>query len=472
MSILAGGRRPTPVDGVTVLTVYLVLLFAIPSKLTFAPLGGAGAPSTLLGLGSVIVWLVYRLSQSQTEAFIVRPVRRAVLIFVGALVASFVAAAIRPTNGAEMQSAQLSLLTAFGWLGVFLMTSDGVPSRARLDTLLTRLSAAAGLFAAFGLAQFFTGMTLTNYIVIPGLSANGTLSALGGRDGFNRPASTAIHPIEFGVTITALLPICLHVALHAKDVGTLRRWLPVAAIALAVPLSISRSAIVGAAIALLLLVPTWPNRLRLGALAALAALSGVVFVFLPGVIGTLTGLFAGAANDPSALSRTDSYSLAAQFITQAPVFGRGFGTFLPNYRILDNQYLLSTIETGIVGVGALIGVFLTSMICMLVVRRRMTNPKDRDLAQALFASIGSAAVGFSLFDGFAFPIFASFAFLVVGLCGALWRLHARPVDAWLRGPERRVSSLVTPGGDPSGWRRRGGFGILVGRARGLGQKGL
>jgi hypothetical protein len=39
------------VDAVHVLTVVLVVLFALPSRLTFAPLGGAGAPALVLGLG-------------------------------------------------------------------------------------------------------------------------------------------------------------------------------------------------------------------------------------------------------------------------------------------------------------------------------------------------------------------------------------------------------------------------------------
>jgi O-antigen ligase len=379
-----------------------------------------------------VLWTWHRLAISEEQPYIPQPIRRAAFFFVAALVASFAAGMTRPINADELQVSQLTLLVAFGWLGILLMAADGITSKHRFDVLIRRLTLAAGLFAALGLAQFFTGMQLTNYIVVPGLSANQALSELAGRDGFNRPASTAIHPIEFGVAITCLLPLCLHVALYSRHTGAVRRWLPVAAIALAIPLSISRSAIVGAAVSLVVLIPTWPGRLRAYAVVCLGGLGAAVFVFLPGVIGTLTGLFSGAATDPSALSRTDSYGLAGQFIAQAPIFGRGFGTFLPRYRILDNQYLLLTIETGVVGVVALLGLFVTALVGMLLVRRRLTDPKERDLSQALIASVASAAVGYALFDAFAFPIFASLTFLLVGLCGAWWRLNATSAQLWIR----------------------------------------
>ena len=55
----------------------------------------------------------------------------------------------------------------------------------------------------------------------------------------------------------------------------------------------------------------------------------------------------------------------------------------------------------------------------------------RDLAMALLASVASASVGYALFDGFAFPTMASVSFLLVGLCGALWRLTATEKQHWL-----------------------------------------
>ena len=119
---------------------------------------------------------------------------------------------------------------------------------------------------------------------------------------------------------------------------------------------------------------------------------------VPGLLGTLTGLFTGISGDSSAQSRTDSYALAAAFISRRPIFGRGFLTFLPSYRILDNQYLGLAIETGVVGVATLLFLFL----CGIFIGPRHSPaqsprmPAIRSLANSLAASVASAAASFRI----------------------------------------------------------------------------
>lgn len=211
------------------------------------------------------------------------------------------------------------------------------------------------------------------------------------------------------------------------------RWLPVFLSLIALPLSISRSAIVGLVIVLAIMLPSWPRTTQYSVLALGSVGAAVVFVALPGVIGAFAILFGGVSTDPSARSRTDSYDLAFQFISQAPVFGRGIGTFLPKYRILDNQYLLTLIDMGAVGLAALLGLFVTSMVCAHLVRRRSDDPAIRDLAQSLLAALAVSLVGFALFDGMSFPLFTGLVFIVIGVTAAVWRLEARgPRQMWCR----------------------------------------
>ena len=149
------------------------------------------------------------------------------------------------------------------------------------------------------------------------------------------------------MVLTALLPLCLHVLLHGTELPRWRRYFPAAAVVAAIPLCISRSAIICGAVAVVALLPTWPPRARARGFAALGDRQRWrIFLVAPGVLGTLQGLFVNIGTDTSAASRTDSYGLAWDFIERYPVTGRGYGTFLPSYRILDNQYLLSTIEIG------------------------------------------------------------------------------------------------------------------------------
>ena len=418
------GAEPAPQrDALAIVTVFAVLLMAVPSRLTVGALGGAGAPATLAGLVAFGGWLFLHVSRVRPRAAVVQPVRAALLCLVGAALASFVVAAVRPGGGVELRTSMLSVVVLMSWVGVGLMAADFFEGWATLSTLIDRLTVLAGLYASLGIAQFFTAKPLTDVLTyLPGLSLNQNLVSIMGRDGLVRVSSTAIHSIEFGVTMVALLPLCLHVLLHGAHLPAWRRWFPTAAVVAAIPLSISRSAIVTGAVILLVLLPTWPARQRWWTMGGLLTASVAVFVTAPGLLGTIERLFTGIGNDSSALSRTDSYGTAREFIAQNPLTGRGFGTFLPGYRILDNQYLLSMIDMGAVGVLALLALFVSALGCAAHARRLASCAARRDLIQALAASVLSVAVGFAFFDALSFPQYAGVAFLVVGMVGSVWRL--------------------------------------------------
>ena len=104
----------------------------------------------------------------------------------------------------------------------------------------------------------------------------------------------------------------------------------------------------------------WPARSGLIASGdrALAA-SSRCWSVTPNLFGSIVGLFAGAPEDPSITSRTDSFDLPVEFIAPQPLFGRGLGTFLPKYRIFDNQYLVLLVTIGIVGTLAFVALGVT-----------------------------------------------------------------------------------------------------------------
>jgi O-antigen ligase len=111
------------------------------------------------------------------------------------------------------------------------------------------------------------------------------------------------------------------------------------------------------------------------------------------------------------------------FVEQAPISGRGFGTFLPSYHILDNQYLMTAIEAGLLGVTALVLLLLTGVFTARGVRRRIKDPDARDLAQCLAASAAVAVCTFATYDELSFPMSTGLTFLVLGAIGALWRMY-------------------------------------------------
>lgn len=429
-NITEKGAAPSGV--LQILTLFVVVLLAVPSRLVVRQIGGAGTPAELMGIGLAIWWAVMRIARPRARAL--QPVRVAATIFLGCVLISYIVAATRPIDPDEMRAADMGALAVVAWLGVLLVVGDGPTDRSRLDTLLRRLTIGGGMLASLGILQFITGDPFTNYIHIPGLSENNDLTSVLSRDGLFRPAGTALHPIEFGAVLTTILPLALHYAIVDRHRGPVARWFPVGAIAVAVPISISRSAIISAIVVLLLTIPTWPPARRRASVAVLAVLACCGYAASPGLVRTLTQLFSGISNDPSAQSRTGSYGLAWDFIARTPIFGRGFRTFLPSYRILDNQYLGVMIDMGFVGLASLLALFITGFVAARRVRRMSDDEDVRSLAQALAASVAASAWSFAVFDAFAFPMATTLLFMVLGAVDCLRRVSL---------PARRAGSSPT-----------------------------
>jgi O-antigen ligase len=367
-------------------------------------------------------WLIGAGGRGSSRRMPHDPLRVWAWLFALTVTISYIGANLRPMMSDEARSADAGMLLIFAWMGILLMGMDRIPSRERLDVLLRRLVLLAGGLASLGLLQFATKSPYTNYLQIPGLATNHTLDSIYGRNGLTRPAGTAVHPIEFGAVLTMALPIALHYAFVDVDRSALRRWYPVLAIAFAVPISISRSAIVSVVVALCFVMPLWSPQVRRRAYAAIAAIIAAVYVMVPGLIGTITALFTGISGDSSTKSRTGSWSLAAEFISRTPFFGRGFLTFLPAYRILDDQYVGILIELGFVGLIVFLGLLISGIADGLRLRRTGASYVDRSLGVALAGAVASALASFAMFDAFSFPMAAGLIFVILGCVGALRRL--------------------------------------------------
>jgi O-antigen ligase len=144
---------------------------------------------------------------------------------------------------------------------------------------------------------------------------------------------------------------------------------------------------------------------------------------MPSVLSGFSGLFSQLGTDYSSKSRTGAFSAAAPLITHHPWFGLGFQTLLPQtYFFVDDQYLTSLIETGVVGLAALIAIFATGWLVARSARHTAVDAQARDLAQCLAASVAAAAACFATFDALSFSIAAGLCFLLLGCVGAVWRL--------------------------------------------------
>ena len=439
--------RQRKTDAVTLLTVYLFLLMAIPAPLVFAPLGGAGGPATIFAALLLGCYLLTLIHPSLALDRGPQPVRVAAVVLTCAVIATYISANRRTLPGLEENGADRGLIIMLGWLGVILLAADGIPSMARLKTLLGRVIFGATAMASLAIVQFFTGLSAAQYIVIPGLTAQTPFTDLLTRDQLNRPSATAIDPIELAVVLAVCLVIAVHRARFAPDGRRGRRWVQVAIIAIALPMTVSRTGIVALVVAGIVLLPTWPKWDRRA--AYVAGLAGTAFLFAtkPGLLGEFRSLFLQVGSDTSSASRTGAFSSSLPFIMQHPWLGRGFGTFLPaTYFFTDDQFLLTLIETGIIGLAALLGLFITGWLTARRARRMSTNPEIRDLGQTMAATVAIAAVSFATLDELSFAIAASLTFLIIGCTGALWRLVRVERSAVLApaGPDAQLAASPAP----------------------------
>lgn len=418
-----GSTRP---DVVVVLTAYLLLLIGIPSRLVLGPLGAVGTPAALLALGCALWWLSSRVVPHLGGHVGRQPVRVAVGLFATALLAGYAAGMLRAVTPVETRASDRLMLATAGWMGVALLTADGVRDRERMEVLVRRLVWCAAALAVVGIVEFALGIQVAKDIHVPGLHPSYPVEGIQSRAGLRRVAGTALHPIEFGVVLAMVLPLAIRQA-H----GSRRRLdrVPLLLIAVALPMALSRSTVLGTAVGFLVLCAGWSVRRRANALLAGTLFLAALPVLLPGVLPALQSLFLNISKDPSTTTRTDDYAVVWSMVRVRPWFGSGTGTFVPElYRILDNQYLLTVVESGILGVLALMGVFLTAMTCARGARTMASTEGTRELGQALTASVAVAGFMWVTFDAFSNPMASGVLFLLVGCCGALWRLAAADAD--------------------------------------------
>lgn len=414
-------------DVTAVFTGYLFFLFAIPATMIVAQLGTLGAPATILSLLGLVWYLWYHLHRAEPVLGGASPVRRGGLLFAIMMLIVYGHAMTTFIPGAEVTNADSALLRILGMLGIMLVLNDGINSVERWRTMLQRLSIAGAVIAVLAILQFFTGQLWVDRISIPGLTPPVMPDGVGTRGQFTRPSATATNAIEFGAVLSMFLPIAFTNAQTAVR-HKVWNWVPVGLMGFAALVSLSRTAIICVVLGMTVLVPAWSRRAKVQTLIAAPIAVVLAGVAVPGLLGTLRGLFLGAGEDSSVSSRTQSYGVAWSYIERHPFLGRGFSTFLPQYWILDNAYLQVLIGCGFIGLAALFVLIFCAGRSARLAQLRFRNPADALMARSLLAAVVAGSVSLFFFDAFGFPQSAGCLMMVFGLAGASLRLARTSAD--------------------------------------------
>lgn len=400
------------------LEVYLLLLLLLPQQLIVGPLGFAGSPATIWGIGCFAWWVWFHVNRVHHVSE-PRGVRVAALLFLGAVLLSYTHAMMAPMAPDELSVADAGILRVLSWLGVMMVAADGLPDLRSWWRVLDWLIVLCALLGLLGILQSLTGQTWVDRLSIPGLTVNAPIELTDPRDGHARPVGTATHAIEFGQILTMGLVVATAMSTVR---GTFVRRAAAVVCAGTALLVVSRSAVLSITVAFAVLASALTRRQRIeGAVVGLLVLVSA-YMLRPGLLGTLSRMFTGIEGDASARSRTDSYSYAFHAYASHPFIGKGFATFLPKYRILDNQWLLSAIEIGAVGVLSLLVLMAAVVRSGFRAEPALAERADRVVARSCTAAVIAVCAGMLFYDGFAFPQATGLLFLASGLVGGVYRI--------------------------------------------------
>ena len=449
------------------LAVFLVMLFLIPFNAIIFKihLPANATPDRCLLVAMVGVLILKATTGSPKRTRRMTPVERAVLTFGGVTLLSIVLNIDRiyQQNQLTFVEKALSQLLAYGvffFIVVATVRAAEMAAFARLILILTCLTALGTLYEAH-----------TGYNVFYLWSAK-LLSPIASV----APPPTHIHPLygrkiivgptEHGLALATMLTVALPFAvlplLETRRTGERLFYLMVIGLILAADLSTAEKTAMFAPLAAFSVVMAYKRQLRRWAPVAVIALVPVIHFAAPGALGGVKNILpiTSTSNSDYTDGRASDYSAVAPDILNNLVIGRGYGTLDAHnwrwYRILDNEYLGELFGVGFVGLLAYLAVVLTP----LTTAHGVIKAGGVRAPPALAAAAGCAAFGVvsATYDAMGFAQAPYTFFFVAGLIAvaASERTESqRSPESWLMDVLRhRAESRIVTAGRPGSPRFR------------------
>lgn len=149
---------------------------------------------------------------------------------------------------------------------------------------------------------------------------------------------------------------------------------------------------------------------------------------IPGISSRIGYMFSPAYLLSSARAgRVARWNTAIDKVQANPLFGEGFGRYggavaaryIPTSNYVDNFYLKTAAESGLIGLAALVLLLVSGVRCILNSYRRLTDPYLKGLAGGLIAGL----IGVLLHNGveniFEVPAMTSYFWLLLGMTTVL-----------------------------------------------------
>jgi polysaccharide biosynthesis protein PslJ len=481
MRVIAGSAERGPIAAAAAMTASLCVLAAAATAPSNVPVGELAITVTLLALfvaayrsllqwrmllaGLLLVILLIPIKRYRMAAglpFELEPYRIAVMLIAGAWISSLlidprvrlrltgyeaplatiVLAAIGSviTNGDRIRALavddkvlkNLTFLASF--VLVFFIIASVARSRRTVDMLLKVLVGGGAVIAVLAVVEARVGFNPFDRLGVLPFMEPAQMMVFDGRGGNLRAYGPAQHPIALGAGLVLLIAPGVYLAWSGRDH---RWWAAVFLLVLGALSTMSRTGVVMLLVVGLIFLwlrPRQTKRLWPFLLPVLV----IVHFALPGTIGGLKasffpegGLIANQSQSVGSRGqgRVADLGPAIAEWSQAPLLGQGYGTRVvdgenPNAQILDNQWLASMLETGLIGVVGLIWLFWRSVRRLGAAAKRDESP-DGSFFVAVAASIAAFALGMLTFDAFSFIQVTFFLFILLALAASATALERR-----------------------------------------------
>jgi hypothetical protein len=410
--------RPLP----WLVAAFLVMLFLVPfDAIIFKVHMPANATlDRVLLVMMITVFLVGRSTNGREHPRRrLTPLDIAMLVFGGIVVLSIVLNIDRiyQQNELGFVNKQLSQLIAYGAFFFVIVASiraEEVPAFTRLVMALACITAVGVIYQSrSGTNLFYTlpGTLLGSLVTVahPPISSDSAKVIVSG------PAQ---HGLALASMLTIALPFAVLPLLEARRPSERMKYLVIIGLILGADFATNERTSTFAPIVAFIVLAAYKRQILRWAPLAIIVLIPVIHFAAPGSLGSLgtrvLPISSGGGAADYSNGRAYDYPAVAPDILNNLIIGRGYGTQNTQnwryYRILDNQYLGTLFEVGVVGLFAYLAIVVFGMVTAhgVIKKRGVRAPP------ALAASAGIASFGLlsATYDAAAFPQ-AMYSFLFV-----------------------------------------------------------
>ncbi len=422
-------------------SIVLIILF-IPMKRYMLPasLPIRLEPYRFVVAVVVVVWLTSALIDPRVRLRRTRVIDLPLLAFTLAVAGSEMANHARvSTVGSDVLKA---LLFFASFIAVLFLVVSLLRSLDDIEFVVRMLVAGGAVVAFFALIESRTGYNVFDHLsqALPILRHTGDGVAIE-RGSRLRVFASSQHPIALGAALAMLVPLGVYMWRRTHRVT----WAFATLLLLLGTLAtVSRTAIV--MLGVIGLVFVWLRASEVKRLwPLLLPILIVVHFALPGALGSFRisfapkgGLVAQQTNAPVGSGRiaTLGPALQREFVPN-PILGEGFGTRIttpddvvpvPNAPILDDQWLGTLLETGVVGALSLLWLFVRFVRRLGREAKHDRGPRGWLLA-CLAASVAAFAESMLTYDALSFTQATFLLFIFIGIGCATYALPATSVEA-------------------------------------------